>query len=188
MTVSVLGIRHHGPGSARSVVAELERVRPAIVLIEGPSDADPLLGLAEDPGMVPPVALLAYDTATPRISAFWPFAVFSPEWQALRWAAAHEVPVRFCDLPAGAFLTTPRARKSDEPQSETTEDEDERPDPFQHVRDDPIGMLATAAGYDDPERWWDDVIEARLDGQSPFEALSEAMAELRDEIAPAPGG
>src|SRR5947209_8974782 len=98
MTVSVLGIRHHGPGSARSVLAELDRVGPAIVLIEGPSDADPLLSLAADPTMVPPVALLAYDTATPRISAFWPYAVFSPEWQALQWAAAHEVPVRFCDL------------------------------------------------------------------------------------------
>ncbi|MFN2562334.1 MAG: DUF5682 family protein [Jatrophihabitans sp.] len=191
MSVAVLGIRHHGPGSARSVVAELERVRPSVVLIEGPSDADPLLGLAADPTMVPPVALLAYDTATPRISAFWPYAVFSPEWQALQWAAANHVPVRFCDLPAGAFLTTPRAPKAadDEPPAEPdADDEDDRPDRFRHVRDDPIGMLATAAGYDDPERWWDDVIEYRLDGQSPFDALTEAMTELRQHTAPPPPG
>jgi hypothetical protein len=187
LTVAVLGIRHHGPGSARSVVAELERVRPSIVLIEGPSDADPLLPLAADPTMVPPVALLAYDTATPRISAFWPYAMFSPEWQALQWAAANQVPVRFCDLPAGAFLTTPRAAKAAE-EPGTEPDEDDRPDPFQHVRDDPIGMLATAAGYDDPERWWDDVIEYRLDGQSPFDALTEAMTELRQHTAPPPPG
>jgi hypothetical protein len=191
LSVAVLGIRHHGPGSARSVVAELERVRPSVVLIEGPSDADPLLGLAADPTMVPPVALLAYDTATPRISAFWPYAVFSPEWQALQWAAANQVPVRFCDLPAGAFLTTPRAPKAadEEPPAEAdADDEDDRPDPFRHVRDDPIGMLATAAGYDDPERWWDDVIEYRLDGQSPFDALTEAMTELRQHTAPPPPG
>src|SRR4051812_9776503 len=70
----ILGIRHHGPGSARSVLSELERVRPAIVLIEGPSDADPLLPLVADPELVPPVALLAYDATQPRTSAFWPFA------------------------------------------------------------------------------------------------------------------
>jgi hypothetical protein len=42
-------------------------------------------------------------------------------------------------------------------------------------------MLASAAGYDDPERWWDDVIESRphhnWDGV--FGAITEAMAELR---------
>ena len=102
--VSVLGIRHHGPGSARSVAAELDRLRPSAVLIEGPADADPLLALAADPGMVPPVALLAYAPEAPRVSAFWPFAVFSPEWQALAWAAANGVPARFCDLPAGMVL------------------------------------------------------------------------------------
>jgi hypothetical protein len=39
--------------------------------------------------------------------------------------------------------------------------------------------MAAAAGYDDPERWWDDVVEARLDGASPFPAIAEAMGELR---------
>ena len=102
--VWVLGIRHHGPGSARSVVAELDRLRPSAVLIEGPADADPLLALAADPGMVPPVALLAYAPDEPRVSAFWPFAVFSPEWQALTWAAENGVQARFCDLPAGMVL------------------------------------------------------------------------------------
>jgi hypothetical protein len=151
-------------------VAELERVRPGIVLIEGPSDADPLLHWAAGPDMVPPVALLAYDPAAPRVSAFWPYAAFSPEWQALRWAAAHDVPVRFCDLPSGAFLVAERDG------SDRTRD----------LRKDPIGLLANAAGHDDAERWWDDVIESRLDGQPPFAALTEAMAELRASTPPAP--
>ena len=100
----MLGIRHHGPGSARSVVAELDRRKPAVVLIEGPADAGEVLALAADPGMVPPVALLAYAPDEPRACAFWPYAVFSPEWQALAWAAAHQVPARFCDLPASVML------------------------------------------------------------------------------------
>ena len=45
MRVHVLGIRHHGPGSARSVLAELDRLQPAAVVIEGPADADALAGL-----------------------------------------------------------------------------------------------------------------------------------------------
>ena len=114
--VAVLGIRHHGPGSARSVLAELDRLQPAMVLIEGPADAAPVLPLAADPGMVPPVALLAYAPDAPRVSAFWPYAVFSPEWQALQWAAGHQVPVRFCDLPAAVLLAGrgPRGRRRTE--------------------------------------------------------------------------
>ncbi len=36
-----------------------------------------------------------------------------------------------------------------------------------------------AAGYDDPERWWDDLVESRLDSSSPFPMITDAMAELR---------
>ena len=187
--VAVLGIRHHGPGSARSVVAELDRLRPEIVLIEGPADADPLLALSADPGMSPPVALLAYVTGSPRISAFWPFAVFSPEWQALRWAAQHGVPVRFCDLPSSMVLAHRETDRKDEPGSVDEPGSGDEPgpdDPASAIRDDPIAQLAAAAGYDDPERWWDDVIESRMDGQPPFAALTEAMAELRERPPAAP--
>ena len=40
-------------------------------------------------------------------------------------------------------------------------------------------MLAEAAGYDDPERWWDDLVESRQDSSSPFPMITDAMAELR---------
>ena len=58
--VEVYGIRHHGPGSARSLLAALEAFDPDIVLIEGPADADPVLHWAGAAGTKPPVALLAY--------------------------------------------------------------------------------------------------------------------------------
>jgi hypothetical protein len=169
--VFVLGIRHHGPGSARSVVAELDRLRPAAVLIEGPADADPLLALAADPGMVPPVALLAYAPDEPRVSAFWPFAVFSPEWQALIWAAANRVAVRFCDLPASAVLAG----------TELAAQRHEEEVPEEGVGIDPIGQLAAAAGYDDPERWWDDMIELRKNSGPP-EASGESQPEARGGV------
>ncbi|GAA4560063.1 DUF5682 family protein [Planotetraspora kaengkrachanensis] len=161
---SILGVRHHGPGSAKAVRAELERLRPDVVLIEGPPEADPLVALAGDPGMEPPVALLAHAQGR---AAFWPFAVFSPEWQAIAYAREAGVEVRFCDLPAAHSLALPE----EEPAGEET------------ARLDPIGELARAAGYDDPERWWDDVVEHRGEGGT-LRAVGEAMAALREGHEP----
>ncbi|MFW0793342.1 DUF5682 family protein [Gordonia sp. CPCC 205515] len=165
----VLGIRHHGPGSARAVLAELDRIRPQAVLIEGPADATPLIAAVIDPGMAPPVAVLGYAADNPAKAAFWPFAEFSPEWQAMRWAVKAAVPVEFCDLPTSQVLAHRDEAPVDEPRAPS--------------RADPIGTLAAAAGYDDPERWWDDVIETRGEGTG-FAAITEAMAALRTAAEP----
>lgn len=100
----LLGVRHHGPGSARAVRAALDAARPRVVLIEGPPEADVLIPLAADEDMRPPVALLGHAVDEPGRSAFWPLAEFSPEWVAIRWALEHEVPARFIDLPAAHTL------------------------------------------------------------------------------------
>lgn len=164
----VFGIRHHGPGSARSLRQALEEFRPDAILIEGPADADPLVGFVAADTMAPPVALLAYVPDSPARAAFWPFAVFSPEWQAMRYGVDHAVPVRFCDLPATNVLAA---------------DDDTRGD-----RTDPLAALASAVGYDDAERWWDAVVESVPDSAA-FDAITEAMATLReDAILHAPAG
>ncbi|MET9778779.1 DUF5682 family protein [Streptomyces sp. NPDC006367] len=178
----LLGVRHHGPGSARAVRAALDAARPGVVLIEGPPEADALIPLAADEDMRPPVALLAHAVDEPGRSAFWPLAEFSPEWVALRWALEHGVPARFIDLPAAHTLAW-----------ETTDGEavpapgppsgEEVPGPG-GVRVDPLAALAEAAGHDDPERWWEDVVEHRGPGRgdalAPFTALEEAMEALRE--------
>ena len=97
---TVFGIRHHGPGSARSLERALDELQPDTVLIEGPPEADALLELAAREDMEPPVALLTYVPDEPARAAFYPFARFSPEWRAIRHALDHDVPVRFMDLPA----------------------------------------------------------------------------------------
>ncbi|EEN86980.1 hypothetical protein RHOER0001_1984 [Rhodococcus erythropolis SK121] len=161
LRVRVFGIRHHGPGSARSVRQGLDEFSPDVVLIEGPSDADPLVMLAASESMEPPIALLAYATGEPSKAAFWPFAVFSPEWQALQWAAKNGVQARFCDLPAFNVLADQGIRT---------------------VREgDPLSELAAAAGFDDTERWWDSVIESSS-GADSFDAITEAMEALRETV------
>ncbi|MEV7378066.1 DUF5682 family protein [Streptomyces lydicus] len=194
----LLGVRHHGPGSARAVRAALERCAPAAVLIEGPPEADALVPLAARDGMRPPVALLAHVQDDPGRAAFWPLAEFSPEWVALRWALEHDVPVRFIDLPAAHSLamTQDDGTPGEETPGEDTPGEDTPDDAAPgpaDVRVDPIRALAETAGYDDPERWWEDVIEHRGAGRTttggaptetdplaPFAALAEAMAALRE--------
>ncbi|MFD8836631.1 DUF5682 family protein [Streptomyces griseofuscus] len=172
----LLGVRHHGPGSARAVRAALDAARPAAVLIEGPPEADALIPLAADPELRPPVALLAHAVDEPGRSAFWPFAAFSPEWVAVRWALEHGVPARFIDLPAAHTLAWGAELPPAEGESEVAEGE--------QVRVDPLAALAGAAGYDDPERWWEDAVEHRGAGErdpfAPFEVLAEAMGALRE--------
>jgi len=112
--VYILGIRHHGPGSARSVPAALEMIRPQVLLVEGPPDADELIALTAHAEMRPPVALLVYRPEEPKRAVFYPFAVFSPEWQAIRWAHANQVPVRFMDLPQRHRLALDPEEKEDD--------------------------------------------------------------------------
>ncbi|MEU2979721.1 DUF5682 family protein [Streptomyces hirsutus] len=188
----LLGVRHHGPGSARAVRAALEETGPEIVLIEGPPEANDLIPLAADEAMRPPVALLAHAVDEPGRSAFWPLAEFSPEWVAIRWALEHGVPARFIDLPATHSLAWGREGETDGVNKEGTADEGDDGERATgagadgEVRIDPLGALAEAAGYDDAERWWEDVVEHRGVGErddalAPFTALEEAMTALREE-------
>lgn len=188
--VEVLGIRHHGPGSARAVVEALDDLDPELILIEGPADADSLVFLAKSSDLVPPVALLAYASDQPAVSAFWPFAMFSPEWQALQWGVRQEIAVQFCDLPASVMLARQAStddlfdQEGEEVEVDHDEDDNSRTEEISRIRADPLALLAEAAGYDDPERWWDDVVESRREGATAFVAITEAMAAIRAE---APG-
>ncbi|WP_447644068.1 DUF5682 family protein [Nocardioides zeae] len=95
-------VRHHSPAATRAVRDLVARLRPAAVLVEGPADytrIDQLL-LAHEP----PVSLMTwFRRETPERTqvayALYPFAVFSPEWHAVRDGAAVGADVRFVDLP-----------------------------------------------------------------------------------------
>ena len=125
--------------------------------------------------MVPPVALLAYPAEAPSRAVFWPFAVFSPEYQAACWAIGRGVPVRFIDLPVAWRLPEEAEEASD---SADATEEAGAPAPLAR---DPIGALARAAGYEDGESWWNDVIEENPESGPIFAAVADAMAALRED-------
>ena len=187
MSLHIFGIRHHGPGSARSLRQALETLRPDCILVEGPPDAADALPLLAHRQMKPPVALLIYPPDQPQRAVFYPFAVFSPEWQALGYGLARKIAVRFMDLPQFHRLAAeddPESQISD-PESEDTHPESQISDPESRIHDDPIGQLAAAAGYSDGERWWEHMVEHRRDGADLFAAILEAMAALRESALPA---
>jgi hypothetical protein len=204
MAIHILGIRHHGPGSARNVKAFLEQVQPDIVLVEGPPEGDALLPWVEHAEIKPPVALLVYQPDDPKQASFYPFAAFSPEWQAILYARQHKIHVRFMDLPAAhRFAIEKEARdKQAAEQKESTEQKEtgESPDapaaPINNatinsdeitkeavvIKTDPISWLAEAAGYEDGEKWWEHMFEHRHNNEQVFDAVTEAMQVLRETV------
>jgi len=173
MSVHLFGIRHHGPGSARSLLAALRELKPDALLIEGPPDAEDMLPFALNAGIEPPVALLVYVPDEPSRAVYYPFASFSPEWQAIRYGLERKIPVRFMDLPQANRLTPKPEEKKD---AELADEDGPRT-----VRKDPLRWAAQAAGYSDSERWWEDMVEHRQNSAEIFSAVHELMTALRAE-------
>lgn len=161
-----LGIRHHGTGSARRVLQRLEELRPDLVLVEGPPEFDPLLKWVDAASMKPPVALLGYNQDDPQQATFFPFAEYSPEWQAILYANTHKIPVRMMDLPLRYSFDSSFAA--------------------QVARDggvhDPLLLLAQLDGFKDSEAWWERRFESagsQTSSAQHFEAVMLAMTALR---------
>ncbi|PIG08464.1 DUF5682 family protein [Comamonas sp. 26] len=109
--IHFFGIRHHGPGCARSLLQALEALQPDCLLVEGPPEGESLLPMLQSAELRPPVAMLVYMQDTPSQAAFYPFAEFSPEWQALQWASRNSVVTRFIDLPQTHAMAIELARR-----------------------------------------------------------------------------
>lgn len=167
----ILGIRHHGPGSAALLRKALDLIDPVCVLVEGPPEGDELIQYVADPDLKPPVAMLLHASEETELASFMPFAEFSPEWQAMRWALQHKRPVRFCDWPAAVSLAQ-KKNAEEHPQAQAPQE-----------RSDALDLLASAAGYDDGETFWNGLVEQHAhSGQnalSIFASIETAMTEAR---------
>ncbi|RJS14735.1 hypothetical protein DRW03_34315 [Corallococcus sp. H22C18031201] len=165
-------VRHHSPRTTAVLSRWLEQVRPDVVLVEGPCDATALVEVLCDARTVPPVALLGYRTDGTQGSAMWPFAAYSPEYQALRWAREHGARAEFIDLPVGVTLTVKRTPESSSAPASGPS---------------PVEAIARARGYRSFEEFWEADFEAPDWRPEQFRAVLLAWAAVlnmqpRDEV------
>jgi Family of unknown function (DUF5682) len=187
MNLHLLGIRHHGVGSAQNVLARLQQLRPDLILIEGPPELTDILHWVAHRHLVPPVAVLAYNADNPKQASFYPFAEYSPEWVATKWAFEQNIPVRTLDLPLMHGFALEGVEKSEEkvesggngsveiaPEDAKTETQD---------LGEPLEALARAAGYANYHNWWEVQFEqsfSETQAQEHFEAVLLAMTAARE--------
>ncbi|WPQ64241.1 DUF5682 family protein [Chitinophaga sancti] len=177
MPIHILGIRHHGPGSARRVRAALEKIKPDIVLVEGPPDADGILEWVGHDELKPPVAILVFQPDDPKKAVFYPFSEFSPEWQAILYARQNKIPVKFMDLPMANQFELRHQPTADSSLNNNVV----VPDAVT-LRRNPIAWLAAAAGFEEEETWWEHEFEYRQDEEQVFDAITEGMHALRTDL------
>lgn len=170
----LIGVRHHAPSLAAALPALLDAAAPDVLLVELPAEFQPWLGWLAHEETEAPVALAAVPADGPgpgsageRGPAFYPFADFSPELVALRWAASNGVPAVACDLPladrawAGGGPDTPAPAPG----------ADSVPTPGEGLGlSDALRSRLTGRDGDD---LWDRLVEALAPGSTP-EALRRA--------------
>ncbi|MFH8734856.1 DUF5682 family protein [Streptomyces sp. NPDC017964] len=181
----LIGVRHHAPSLAAVVPRLLDEAAPDVLLVELPAETQELLPWLAHEETVAPVALAAVlDGEGESGPAFYPFADFSPELAALRWAARNGVPVVACDLPlAERAWREPRVpRPAEHAEHPHRPGGGDRPRLGDAVR----GRLTGRDGDD----LWDRLVEAPAPGATP-QALRRAALltgwALRRDAADGPG-
>ena len=102
--MKTFGIRHFSPAGAYFLRQFLDEVKPSLVLIEGPADFDFLIGDIVSKKLVPPFAIMAYTKEAPIDTILYPFAEYSPEYQAILWARENNTECHFFDLESDIIL------------------------------------------------------------------------------------
>jgi Family of unknown function (DUF5682) len=139
-------VRHHSPAAARLVRQLICDRKPSLVLIEGPSDFNDRLDELLLPHKLP-IAIYSYIHTANNIrrGAFYPFCIYSPEWQALQSARQLDIPVQFIDKPWKNLSTD---RRSENAYSDET-----------LTRSDYIAKLCDRLGVEDFNALWDKLFE-----------------------------
>ena len=171
-------VRHHSPRTTAVLQSWLEKVKPEVVLVEGPCDATAMVDVLCDAQTRPPVAILGYRTDGTPASSLWPFAAYSPEYQALRWARANGARVEFIDIPVGVSLAVDRDAPGLGLETEATE---EGAPVSVSASEDAVPLMdafARSQGYRSFEEFWEAAFEAPDWSPELFRPVLLAWAEV----------
>lgn len=165
----LFGVRHLSPAGAWHLRQLLEEVRPKLVLVEGPSDLTAQIPNITRAETKPPVAILAYTQEAPVRTILYPFAEYSPEYQAILWAYQNSVPCRFMDLPSDVFLAISSVRLSSQ------DGEEGRANVYE--------ALNRQAGEDGHETFWERTLEHSAASGAYHEGANAFGAQIRELTA-----
>ncbi|WP_152392768.1 DUF5682 family protein [Paenibacillus guangzhouensis] len=183
--VHIFGVRHLSPGGSLHLLELLQEVQPTAVLIEGPSDANSEIHHLTNRNTAPPVAILAFTEDIPVRTVLWPFAAYSPEYQAMKWAAENGAQAAFIDLPSSVTVAMQQLRLE---AKENVEEEDTvtemRTDPDSLDESNIYNRIAAIAGEHDYDMYWERNYELNTNKgayQEAIIAFSTQMRELTEE-------
>jgi len=145
--IHLFGVRHLSPNAATHLLQFLDKHKPKCILIEGPADATALMPQMAQKGVKPPIAMLGYTTELPIETVLYPFASYSPEYQAICWGVKKKATLRFIDLPSENML---KLR-----QEQPTEEEGEKAKAFYTYHNSLYKQLAEQMGETDYENYWE---------------------------------
>ncbi|MDE7243335.1 MAG: hypothetical protein K2O18_05065 [Oscillospiraceae bacterium] len=168
----LFGVRHLSPAAAYHLRRALDEARPALVLVEGPSDLSDQMKWFCHPKTKFPAAILAYTKEPPVRTLLYPLAEYSPEIQAILWADEHNVKCRFMDLPSDVFLGLEHKFQMPE------EEENEEP---RQTTETVYRMLETVTG-EDHETFWERTFE-QLEGEGEYHAACNAFGQQLREAS-----
>ena len=164
----LVGIRHHSPAGAYYIRELLREKRPDCLLIEAPADFSELIHALTDPALKPPFAVMAYTVEAPVRSVLYPFAVYSPEFQAMLAAKELGIELVFCDLPSPYMIGLQLAEeKYYERQSEEEREAAQK----------------EASALGDTESFWERYLE-QSENLSTYLERSRIFGEGAREVAP----
>lgn len=158
----LFGVRHLSPAGAFHLRRLLDEVQPRLVLVEGPSDLNGQMKFVTRAETVPPIAILAYTHKAPVSSILYPFAEYSPEYQAILWASEHRTECRFMDLPSDVFLALGQAEQA------------QKGDGF-----DVYSELDRQSGEDGHETFWERTLEHTTAPDAYRRGAAEFGAQIR---------
>ena len=185
--IHYFGIRHLSPAGAYYVREFLNQIQPEYILVEGGSDLTSLLPDLTREDVILPAAIMAYSETVPIQTLLYPFAEYSPEYQAIRWGFENGKICRLIDLPSSVFLafqqkkaerlanlTLKEETTEEETEEEKEEEKEELIETF-HVYDE----LEKAVG-EDQESYWERKFEHCSSCAQYREAAEEYGRQLRE--------
>ncbi|NDV77785.1 DUF5682 family protein [Dysgonomonas sp. 511] len=171
--LNIFGVRHLSPGASYHLLKYLEEKKPKYILIEGPADATRLIPDIADRKVKPPIALLAYTTELPIETILYPFAAYSPEYQAICWGVKKKAKVRFVDLPTHIMLKL---------RQERNKEGNEGADAFYAFHNGLYDKVARSYDEDNYESYWERNFEHNLNDGSFREGLAFQSGQIREMV------